>query len=101
MCGPQERHLPGEESKCGAELSPFQEAQVGGREAAWLTPLPHSMSGDPLFSEPEMLNLDPPDLAQMVVAPRGGCGHERQPWAVGVMVFVAASSGEFSYPLLL
>lgn len=52
---------------------------MGGREAAWLTPPPHSVSGYPLFSEPETLNPDPPDLAQMAVAPWGGCGHERSP----------------------
>lgn len=70
---------------------------------------PHPVSGDRLFSEPETLNPDPPDLAQMAVAllrgpptlPRGGCGHKRQPWAVGVMVFVVASSEGFSCPRLL
>lgn len=42
----------------------------GGRKAAWLTPPtpPHPVSGNWLFSEPETLNPDPPDLAQVAVA---------------------------------
>lgn len=79
----------------------------GGRKAAWLTP--PAVSGDWLFSEPETLNPDPPDLAQVAVAllrgppppPQGGCGHERQPWAVGMMLFVVVYSEGFSCPRLL
>lgn len=62
----------------------------GGRKAAWLTPPtpPHPVSGNWLFSEPETLNPDPPDLAQVAVALLRGPPHPRR-----VAVVTSASPG--------